>query len=93
MAPKLVGTMAAGLALTACAQVRIPVSSELVWTRADETEVLVMPGDVVRIEASGPVKVTSVLRGPTGEADVKVRPELGDIRVSSGVSATFIERS
>jgi hypothetical protein len=29
-----------------------------------------MPGDVIRIEASGPLKVTSVLRGPSGEADV-----------------------
>lgn len=67
------GSAAALLALFtlgACTPLRIPVSSELLWTRADETEVAVMPGDVVRIEASGPLEVTSVLRGPAGEADV-----------------------
>ena len=85
------------LALGACTPLRIPVSSELVWTRADETEVLVMPGDVVRIQASGPLKVTSVLRGPQGEADVTqtmtpkdgvilLRPSLGTaaLRLPSG---------
>src|SRR5438067_262388 len=60
--------VAALLALTAvgCAKPGTHVSSEVVWARVDADAFPVSPGDIVRIEASGPVQVTSVI----GSADV-----------------------
>lgn len=84
--------LVAALALSACTPLRIPVSSELAWTRADETEVVVMPGDVVRIAAAGPLKVTSVFKSPSGEAAVTetMTPKDGVILVRPALGTTAL---
>ena len=61
---------ALALAAVACAPPQTRIASEVTWSRADPVAMAVAPGDIVRIEATRPIDVTSVLCGPQGEADV-----------------------